>query len=112
MLVQRATQLVLSLVLATLFLVPGCNKADLVMRESAHVRAIGLMVEGYRQGYGHYPGRLEDAKDFYADAQFVDSWGRPLQYESSSTSYSVVSAGPDGVFGTGDDISCSERDTQ
>ncbi len=109
MLVQRLTQLALFSVITSLFFVPGCNKADLVMRESTHVRAIALMVEEYRQSYGEYPDRLEDAKDFYADAQFVDSWGRHLQYESSSTGYSVVSAGPDGVFGTSDDISCPQR---
>jgi hypothetical protein len=109
-LVQSTSQLGVFLAIASLFVVPGCNNVDLVTREGTHVRAIALMVEEYRQSYGHYPGRLEDAKDFFADAQFVDAWGHPLHYESSGPSFSVVSAGPDSVFGTGDDISRSERD--
>jgi general secretion pathway protein G len=35
---------------------------------------------------------------------FVDAWGRPLDYTVNGKTFRVRSAGPDGVFGTGDDI--------
>lgn len=35
----------------------------------------------------------------------VDAWGRPIRYEKlSDSSFRLSSSGPDGVFGTADDI--------
>ena len=33
-----------------------------------------------------------------------DPWGNEYQYSKSANNYTVISAGPDGAFGTGDDI--------
>lgn len=103
--------------LATLFValclsptLVGCKEADLARRETTHVRAIGLMVEDYRQSHGNYPERMADARDFYPDVEFEDTWGTPLRYTSDRATYSVTSAGPDGRFGSPDDITKTERD--
>jgi hypothetical protein len=68
------------------------------------------MVEDYRQSHGKYPERVADAKHFDPDAEFEDTWGTPLRHTSDGTTYSVTSAGPDGMFGSPDDIAKTERD--
>ena len=37
-----------------------------------------------------------------------DAWGNTLTYTSDGSSYSIVSAGPDGLSGTGDDITLQD----
>lgn len=41
--------------------------------------------------------RLED------DAA-IDGWGQPIRYESDGVGYRLISSGPDGEFGTADDV--------
>lgn len=42
--------------------------------------------------------------------QAEDAWGNTMSYSSDGRTYSVVSAGPDGVSGTGDDLSLRDGD--
>ena len=39
------------------------------------------------------------------DVQMLDVWGRKMHYALDGKSYRITSAGPDGVFGSEDDIS-------
>jgi hypothetical protein len=52
------------------------------------------------------PGALEDLRRVHPTAgSAADAWGRRIRYEKlSDTAFRLTSAGPDGVFGTGDDI--------
>jgi hypothetical protein len=52
------------------------------------------------------PGALEDLRRVHPTAgSAADAWGRRIRYERlSDTDFRLTSAGPDGVFGTGDDI--------
>ena len=38
----------------------------------------------------------------------ADPWGTPYRWSSSSTSYTIASAGKDGVFGTDDDLELAD----
>ena len=82
----------------------GCVNADAPEHEKNRLRAIGLMVEDYRQSRGSYPPTLESARDFAPDVSFVDSWGTSVEYDSDGKRFSVTSAGPDRTFGTSDDL--------
>lgn len=55
---------------------------------------------------GRLPGTLEEMRRLHpAAAAVTDAWGRKIGYERLSDSgFRLRSAGPDGAFGTGDDI--------
>jgi type II secretion system protein G len=46
-----------------------------------------------------------------SDTYFLDQWGHPFRYmhrvKGSTEEFNIISAGPDGVFGTEDDIECN-----
>ena len=54
---------------------------------------------------GVYPGSItpctNERDPFYSTK---DLWGRPLLYIVQAEAFTISSAGPDGVFGTSDDI--------
>ena len=50
------------------------------------------------------PQRLAELDVFVDRRDTLDPWGRPMQGYCSTGVYRVVSAGPDGTHGTGDDI--------
>ncbi|MEN6560851.1 MAG: hypothetical protein ABFD52_08765 [Acidobacteriota bacterium] len=55
---------------------------------------------------GRLPETLEEMRRLHpAAAAVTDAWGRKIRYERLSDSgFRLRSAGPDGAFGTGDDI--------
>lgn len=45
----------------------------------------------------------------YIDSkQLEDPWGNPYQYQSDGRTFQILSSGPDGTFGTGDDLAYPE----
>lgn len=72
-------------------------------------------VRMYEVDTGHLPSELRFlverptdehwAGPYLKDVDFKDPWGNPLRYTpSSSNTFEVLSVGPDGAFGTEDDI--------
>jgi hypothetical protein len=55
---------------------------------------IRFQVEAERYRSGSYPSRIDEK----------DPWGTPYKYERRGDGFSVRSAGPDGTFGTEDDL--------
>lgn len=71
------------------------------LRSSGTVRAIDRLrfkAEAYKYENGSYPPDLRRIGDIY------DAWGRPYAYEMENDDLVILSAGPDGKIGTGDDI--------
>jgi hypothetical protein len=66
-------------------------------------------VELYTQEQGHLPARLEALVPTYLKDLHNDPWGRPYAFYQGEGGAAVVSAGPDGKLGTGDDILYRER---
>lgn len=70
----------------------------------------------YYAEFGTYPQELSDLRDFVPEMiPVADYWGTPISYSPTSliasknstpgySNYQLVSAGPDGVMGTADDI--------
>ena len=81
----------------------GRTKVDLT---KVNIGQLEKAVEFYITTEGSPPA---DLKELYS-SRFVtgdvsDAWGRPLRYEKLSDSgFRLTSAGPDGTFGTKDDI--------
>ncbi len=54
---------------------------------------------------GQAPAALEELRRFHPAMSLRDAWGREIRYERlSDSSFRLTSAGPDGEFGTADDI--------
>lgn len=58
-------------------------------------------IESYKQEHHEYP---DDAEAERLLGDLKDGWDRPFRYSRSGTQYHLSSAGPDGVFGSADDI--------
>ena len=58
-------------------------------------------IEAYQASEGEYP---DDDEGNELIAVILDGWDRPFRYERTETGYIIRSAGPDGEFGTMDDI--------
>ena len=106
---------ILSAVVATKF----GNKGETarINATRASIAAVGSAVEVYQLDTGRYPSSLDnlltssgepnwDGPYLRGDkAALADSWGTPFTYKASSgNDYKVISAGPDGQTGSGDDI--------
>jgi type II secretion system (T2SS) protein G len=52
------------------------------------------------------PGRADDliAGDYIRARNLIDPWGTPIAYSCSEDDLKAVSAGPDRIFGTADDV--------
>jgi len=78
-----------------------------------HIQMIANMIDYFRSRKGRYPQSLDEICELDQlcekpyGRQFVDPWGTPYSYEAGD-SYTLGSAGPDGRFGTSDDILWSE----
>ena len=72
-------------------------------------KAIMNGVELYKLEQGHLPARLEALIPAYLKELHKDPWGRPYAFYQGEGGAAVVSAGPDGKLGTGDDILYRER---
>ena len=67
----------------------------------------------YREVTGGWPSALDDLcrdTEWCADhpppgpPHFADAWGTPFSFDPDNGEYELRAAGPDGAFGTGDDI--------
>lgn len=69
---------------------------------------------------GKYPKSIQDlvkdpgnvkkwAGPYVQKSQLFDMWGEEIQYELKGRQYQLTSAGPDGQFGTADDIHHPEK---
>lgn len=75
------------------------------------MEALGRALQAYAVDKSEYPrgGSLADAMEALVPAHLrapveIDAWGRAFTYEGDGESYTLTSAGPDGRFGSGDDI--------
>lgn len=64
---------------------------------------------GYEQTYLQFPSERGEfatwmSKRYQVESSTLDSWGNAYELRSSRASFTVVSAGPDGEFGTDDDL--------
>ncbi len=66
------------------------------------------VLASWKREAGYYPPAgmkgLEDLKTYDSSVFYRDAWGRDLRYEIVSGNPRFTSAGPDGKFGTADDI--------
>lgn len=71
---------------------------------------IHLGVQSFAADHGRLPRAIEELHDESAPARYVggrglrDSWGRAIRYRLIPGEYELRSAGPDGVFESGDDL--------
>lgn len=81
----------------------GEAKVDLA---GADLESLGRVILEYASGGEGLPASLEALRSFNPAASVrADPWGRRLRYEKlSEDSFRLTSAGPDGVFGTADDV--------
>ena len=78
----------------------------------ALISNVDVAVKSYNMKHGKYPESLDvltqapdDDSDPLLEGDPVDPWGNELKYEKQSKKRPVItSAGPDGEFGTDDDI--------
>jgi hypothetical protein len=71
-------------------------------------RAVMNGVDLYETENGRLPARLEDLVPKYIRELHSDPWGNPYAYYRGEGGSAIVSAGPDGKLGTGDDIVVNE----
>ncbi len=105
-------------ILATVVVVSlsGRREEAMVSATRAEIQAIGTALDLYEVDTGKYPSSLDSLiKDdgsmnwngpyFKQERLPVDPWGNGYRYKKeSSRRYEIVSAGPDGNFGTEDDL--------
>jgi len=73
------------------------------------VRAIESALDRYWLDHDRCPLTTDLIADGYlSERDLVDPWGRSIAYVCSEDDSSATSAGPDGVFGTEDDIKSSD----
>ena len=81
----------------------------------ASVGAIGTAIDLYETDNGKLPESLQSLITKGAEPNWngpylrkaeslKDPWGNEFQYTKSGDTYTVASAGPDGSFGSGDDV--------
>lgn len=68
------------------------------MRISFNIERLKTDIDIYNAVNGLYPERLE------VIAEKKDPWGRPYIYKLTEGGFTLFSAGPDGIKGTGDDV--------
>jgi general secretion pathway protein G len=82
----------------------------------ASISAISSAIEVYQMDTGRYPSSLDDLVSNPGAANWdgpyikggkdalVDAWGVAFTYKADGANFKVISAGPDGNMGSGDDI--------
>ena len=79
------------------------------------IASIGTAIDLYETDNGKLPESLQNlitkGSEPFWDGPYLkkvaglkDPWGNEYQYSKQGNSYTVVSAGPDGNFGSGDDV--------
>jgi hypothetical protein len=81
--------------------------AAAVVQTAANLQAVETAVVAFMSERGGAPASLEDVrKAGLLPGGALDGWGRAVKYERiSEVSFRIISAGPDGRFGTADDVS-------
>ncbi len=94
----------------------GRTKKARVAAARADIDAIGLAIDTYEIDNGKYPRDLQNLLTSSgepgwdgpylkkADSAPVDPWGNPYQFQAGEKTYTLTSAGPDGSFGSEDDV--------
>ncbi|MCS6884308.1 MAG: type II secretion system protein GspG [Acidobacteriota bacterium] len=81
-----------------------------IRRTEHRLEVLCKALESYRKEHGYYPRatnitELTDRLTKFLDRLYQnDLWQRPLSYTRTATGYQIASAGPDGKYGTNDDI--------
>jgi hypothetical protein len=72
----------------------------------ANMQSLSREILTFAAGGPGLPDSLEDLRKLHpASSAFPDAWGKKFRYERlSESSFRLTSAGPDGAFGTDDDI--------
>jgi hypothetical protein len=72
--------------------------------EKEHMGCIAHALLESRNLHGTFPKTLWEIRTEDSPWQIHDRWKNPLKYETDGTTFLLVSAGPDRLFGTSDDI--------
>jgi len=95
------------------FSMTGCHGYGGGKIRPAHhkVHNVGLAIEMYRIAQDRCPATKYDliADGDVSEHDLVDPWHRSIDYWCTEDDSGAVSAGPDGEFGTADDIRCPEE---
>jgi general secretion pathway protein G len=77
------------------------------------IKSLGTAIDAYEVDNGVLPGSLQNLSTKggemnwngpYIQGTPKDPWGNPFSYSRDGNSYRIVSGGPDGNVGSGDDI--------
>lgn len=103
---MKSTRLgTLLLALALLFLSSSAVAGEnMCVGAVQHLRAEAGYLEAYKTVRGDYPASLDELRDFLDSAGKVDPWGNSLHYEKLPEGFALGSSGPDGAWGTDDDL--------
>ena len=92
-------------------LIQTALRKEKALRTAAELQTIATALEAYRRDSGSYVqadsgSTLMDhlAPTYLSSIIRLDAWSRELGYKGSTTSYRLISPGPDGKPGTDDDI--------
>lgn len=124
--IGAAAFLVAVIALCTTFFLPRLTeRSDIAKRRIARgdIESITMACKLFRLDYGRWPSNSEGLNALlqnpgttnwrgpYMERPALDPWGRPYRYlfnpnadSKSSAASSIASAGPDGRFGTADDV--------
>jgi len=81
------------------------SRADRTQETRAVLMRLGLAAEARFARLGSWPQTLADLRDFPGgDAPPTDAWEQPWRLAAESETLEIASAGPDGRFGTDDDL--------
>ena len=90
--------------------------AEKTSRVHAELETIATALESFRRERGFYVEAKSEAAlidqlnpRYLARVIRIDPWHQPYEYEGSSTSFVLRSAGPDGKANTADDITVSSK---
>jgi len=82
-----------------------------VLRTSAEMDSLASALVSFRRDHGSYVvansgPKLVDSlsPDYLATVIRLDAWSNEFKYEGTGSNYRLISAGPDGKFGTPDDL--------
>jgi len=79
--------------------------------EKLNVRTLHAATEAWRANHADdcpTPQRLRDEKELGAWSNVNDAWGNAYEVQCNREETTIISAGPDGRFNTGDDIAFPE----
>lgn len=84
---------------------PNANtqRNDLVRATKLTLAKLKSEVLLYQLNQQKWPSQLSDLPGLNAK-DFTDAWGHPITIEPQGTEFKLISAGPDGQKGTGDDL--------